>query len=387
MDERDFFGEDTIRQFRLNAPARGWFPALRNLSWTISTAHLPYVDLFLSPHLNSVQIHIPPSWSYYGFPCEILPALNSTISALPASALQRLSIDAGASLANAFWAHFKDSFSSVVLRCGPSLVSLVSQIPLSDEAFDHVIRLPHLRTLHVECPPPNCSPSSPPLVFPPLIDFGLGAASTSGWLSLFRQLEVHTSATQDMTPFSRMKESLRALSTYAPSTAHMINDSLISATRMFRNLVYLDVGSYCDYRQCAFKLNNENVAELSIALPQLKRLDLGSPCYENTCATTVACLFLISIHCLGMIDMKIHFNTTDIVGDLKNISVDPRFQELRTLPRCQLWYLDVSDAPLVLDETDFEFVVDGMKDIFPCLRWFGGPDLWDKLSKKLRGYY
>ena len=386
VDDRDFFGEDTARQFRLNAPAGGWFPAMQSLTWTILTPHLLYIDLFFSPHLESVRIYTSTTWSHSRFPRDILPALASTISVLPTSTLQKLSIGAmfGASLSDTPWAYFKDSFSSAILRCGPPLVKLVSPIPLSDAAVNHVTQLPHLRTWGVEGPPPNCSASSPQFAFPSLTDLGLGEASTPGWLSLFQHLEARVSVRQDaVTPLSKMKKSLRVLSVETPSSAPTINISFISAIRMFRNLVDLDVGATCRDGQCTFKLNNDDVTELSVALPRLERLHLGTPCSENTCATTTTCLLLISIHCPGMNDLAIHFNTTNIVGDLKNISVDPRFQELHSLPRCQLWYLDVSNMPLVLDESDFQTVVDGMRGIFPCLGRFGGTDIWNELSKKL----
>ena len=152
---------------------------------------------------------------------------------------------------------------------------------------------------------------------------------------------------------------------------------------MFRNLVNLDVGGECRDRQCTFELNNNNVTELAMALPQLESLILGYPCDKNTCVTTVACLLQISVHCINLQWLVIHFNSTNIVGDLKNISADPLFQELRSLPRCRLWYLGVFNIPLVLDETDFETVVDGMRGIFPYLRGFTGSIRWGKLSKKL----
>jgi len=262
-------------------------------------------------------------------------------------------------------------------------VNLASLIPLSEAAADHVIQLPHLNTWVVQGPPPNYPASSLPSVFPPLTQFGFGEAAGHGWLSLFQRLEDRISATPSMTPLYRVKESLKSLSFDVPSTAPTINISFTSAIRMFRNLVDLDVRAHCHHGQCTFKLNDENIAELSIALPLLERLHLGSPCSENTCATTTACLLLISTHCLGMHDLKIHFNTTNIVGDLKNISVDPRFQELLLLPRCQLWYLEVSNIPLVLDESDFETVADGMRGIFPSLRMFSPSDPWGGLSKRL----
>ena len=73
------------------------------------------------------------------------------------------------------------------------------------------------------------------------------------------------------------------------------------------------------------------------------------------------------LHCnqLGVLD--VHFNTTNIVDDLKNISEDPRSQERRSLPRCPLLCLDVWMLLLALDEPGYETVANGMIDIFPSL--------------------
>lgn len=85
-----------------------------------------------------------------------------------------------------------------------------------------------------------------------------------------------------------------------------------------------------------FKLNNDDITKLAIALSQLEFLLFGKPCYEYTCATTVACLYLISVHCDKSRWLDIYFDTANIVDDFKNISEDPRFRELRSLPRCTL---------------------------------------------------
>ena len=381
LDQREFLGEDTVRQFRLNAPAGGWCPALRSLRWIISIDTLRYVDLLFSPQLSDVCI-------YSGPPDSISPALASTISALPASALKTLWIGAEwESSLDTYWAHLKDSFSSVVLCCGPSLVRLSSQTPLSDEAVDHVIRLPHLRTWEVEGPPPSCSASSPKFILPPLKEFTVGAKSARGWLSLFRSLEVRLSATQDVTPLSRMKKSLRRLSVYGHFSAFIIDLSFVFPIQIFQNLGFLHVGVGCSSEgRCIFKLNNDDIAKFAMAMPQLDYLVLGPTCSKNTCATTAACLLPLSVYCVRLSVLDIHFNTTNIVDDLKNISVDPRFQELHSLPRCEVWRLGVPDVPPVLDESGLRTVVDGMRYIFPRLSAFGhGMGTWHELYMKLHG--
>jgi len=170
----------------------------------------------------------------------------------------------------------------------------------------------------------------------------------------------------------------------------IIDPSFSSPIQMFRNLASLSVDIDCIGQggggQCTFKLNNDDVAELAMALPQLESLLLGNPCCNNTCATTIACLLPISVHCIKLQSLKIHFNTTNIVDDFKNTSGDHRFQELRSLQRCTLPSLGVMRIPLNLDGPGLEIVASGMYDIFPSVGAFvacGGVQSWDELDWRI----
>lgn len=370
-------GEDTLHKFRLYSPADGWFPALQDLFWCITKSNALYLDLFFSPGLKKVSIYA--LWSET--PHEILPVITSTISALPVSALQYLFFSVHP------WGYFKDSFSSVVLRCGPPLTALPSPTPLSDAAIDHLIHLPNLHTWTIKGPPPIYSASPLPLVFPPLEELTLEGSSAREWFSLFERLEDHILAVQGVTPLSRMKQLLTSLDIKECPNS-IIDARLASPIQMFHNLVFLNVEASCHDTNnddpCVFKLNDDDVTKLTIALPQLQSLLLGVTCPENTCATTIACLLQISVHCVGLRALEIHFNTTDIVGDLKKISEDPEFQELRSLPRCSIARLDVFFTPLDLDEHGFKAVISGMADIFPSLvRCEGSEPAWIELSEGL----
>ena len=378
-EERSGLEESATRQFRLNAPAGGWFPALRILHCTITAHNLPYTDLLFSPHLEEVSIYFQ-QWGPSEVPRNLLPALVSTISALPTSALKSLWVSRVEPSTD-----IEDSISSVVLRCGPPLTRLTTAYKLSDAAVNHLIQLPHLHLWLSHGPPPNYSASSLPLVFPPLKHFTVEEGATLQWLSLFQRLEDRVSATSEVTPLSRVKESLKSLHIegYPGPT---IDASFTSPIRMFRNLIRLGVSALCRQDQCNFKLNNGDVTELAMSLPQLENLLLGYACPENTCATTAACLLPISVYCVGLDELEIHFNTTNIVDDLKNIPMDPRFLELRSLPRCKLRRLRANKMPLVLDGSDFQAVVDGMRDIFPSIQHIDGPiGAWSELSGKLQG--
>jgi len=170
-----------------------------------------------------------------------------------------------------------------------------------------------------------------------------------------------------------------------------IDPPFVSWIQCFRNLVYLDVGDFCDQRsdngKCSFTLNNDNITELAMVLTQLESLILGAPCSENTCLTTVACLLAISVHCNKLKKLMIHFNTTNIVDDFRNILEDPQFQQLRSLPRCPLTALGVYSIPLNLHAPGFDdyyTVVKGMADIFPSLTYceeFG--EIWIEVSREI----
>ena len=115
-----------------------------------------------------------------------------------------------------------------------------------------------------------------------------------------------------------------------------------------------------------------------MALNQLESLLLGYPCFKNICSTTVACLLPISAYCV-----KLALQTS-LLTISKNIQEDPRFEQLRSTPRCPLRRLDVYRAPLTLDEPSFETVANGMIDIFPSLTRCDGLGLsWNKLSSRI----
>ena len=357
--------EDTFRKLRLNSPAGGWFPVLHRLYWCITESNLPYVDLFFSQYLKEVTISPPRSWVRSGVPRDILPAIASTISALPSTTLQSLWI-----AYTVPWADLKASLSSVALHCGPSLTEFTSLIPLSDAAINHLTHLPNLRIWRLKGHPPDYSTLPLPPTFPPLTEFTLWGGATRGWLSLFERLEGGVPSAQGVTPLSRIKESLKSLE-FEDSPGFIIDASFTSTIRTFGNLSFLLVQIDChdeDYEgRCPFKLDDENVTKFAMALPQLEYLFLGRPCSKNTCATTVACLLPLSVYCPELDELEIHFNTTNIVNDLKNISEDPRFQTLRSLPRCSLEYLGAWKLPLTIDEADLDAVVNGMVDIFPTV--------------------
>ena len=387
--EKSNFPRDAYHKFRLNLPAGGWFPALQELSWRITEQNHAYIDVFSSPHLKEISIYTSEwKWDRDVAPNHILEAVTFAVSALPVPpVLQSLSIDVHCVTPPGY---FKNTVSSVVLRCGPSLTAFSTTVTLSDAAANHLIHLPHLRSWRIEGSPPSYSASPLPLVFPPLTNLILEKGAARGWLSLFQRLEDDTSTRRDVTPLSRTKESLKLLDVSDPSVP-IINVSFISPIQIFRTLVSLDVVAFCPDAvrrgQCTFGLNDNNVTELAVALPQLEALSLGHPCAENTCATTVACLLPISVHCPKLGKLHIHFNTTNIVDDFKGISEKPRFREFHLLPRCTLSHLQVDRMPLTLDDPGSEIAAEGILNIFPYLGKLSGVEKsWHKISERIERF-
>ena len=385
MEDSEIFEKETLNKLHLNSPPGGWFPALQDLYWCINESNSSCTDLFFSPHLKRIRIYVSWMWDHDPIPPGILPILAPIILTLPTSGLEQMSVGDGYQAM--VWAHFKDSFSSTILRCGPSFTEYNSPVPLSNAALDHLIHLPRLRTWHIHGPPPTYPTSSLPLVFPPLRELTLWKGAACGWFPLLRCLEDGASTTQGVTPLDKAKKSLKVLSVKDMFGIN-IDPSFVSTIQCFRNLVYLYVYDFCpgeDERgECIFKLNNDNVTELAMALTQLESLILGGPCSKNTCLTTIACLLPISVHCSELEQLEIHFNTTNIADDFRNILEDPRFQQLRSLPRCPLTSLNVYRTPLSLDESGFEIVAKGMVDIFPSLEDCNGfEEGWTELSEKI----
>ena len=361
---------------------------LQDLSWCITESNLPYGDLFSSPHLKRISICIIWSWTHTGPPPCVLSTMFSTISALPTSSLERISVHAKHFTVP--WAQFKDSLSSVVLRCGSLFAEYNSPVPLSNAALDHLIQLPHLRTWRIHGPPPTYPSSYLPPGFPPLRQLTLGEGAARRWLELLRRLKDSAVTTQGMTPLSKTKESLKVLNV-EDTLGISIDAPSVSTIQYFRNLVHLNlVGVHCydeGKNRCIFKLNNGNLTELAMALTQLGFLFLGHPCPENTCLTTVACLVPISVHCNKLSTLGIHFNTTNIVDNFKNTLEDSRFQQLRSLQRCSLKCLNVCGMPLSLDESGSKTVAEGMINIFPSLTHCEGLGRgWGKLSREIRHF-
>ena len=171
------------------------------------------------------------------------------------------------------------------------------------------------------------------------------------------------------TPLSKTEESLKSLNTEVPS-ALIIDTLFTSPIQILRNLVHLSIKVSCRDESdggSAISSCNDHFTDLATTLPRLESLLLGRACFQNTCATTVVCLLPISVHCVKLDRIEIHFIQRASLTISRTSQRTPQFQELRSLPKCTLSRLDVYRIPLTVDELCLGIVVGRMIGIFPSL--------------------
>ena len=335
-------------------------PNLCSLTFYFTSANQQFIPHFLSPHLTHFTIRVRPS--YRNILRSSLPDPIPILRALPTSFLQELSIDLGP---NRMY-HLEDEISSVVQRCGHSLRVLSVPAPLGEAAVRHVMGFKNLRVWNTVCtPPPSVSPLS--TSFPPLRSLIL-RKDAQGWILWLAQRERGISSVHGR---SADHAGLRETLTHLAFCGRVLVDAtFISPLSLFQNLTDLSVQSNCAGPVgCSFSLTNQDVIQLSAALPRLEVLDFGNPCSLSTCRTTISSFLALSVHCKDLHRLKIHLNTTNLTSDIQSLSVDPNLRDLGSLPtRCRLVSFDVGSLlwPQASNE-DITTIAAGLIGIFPSL--------------------
>ena len=337
-------------------------PTLRSFTCYLTETNPRFILHFLSPHLTHLTIRVRPF--YHNTTRNFLPDLGPVLQTLPTRCLQEVTIDFGMGGMD----HLKSEAVSVIQRCGHLLRVLSVPIPLGEAAVHHVMELKNLRVWDcVYSPPPTTSPLSAP--FPPLQSLVLGGKDAYGWIPWLVQRERGIPGTGNG-PVQRtgLKVTLTHL---AFQESVPINTAFISPLFLFPNLVTLDVQSNCwSSAGCTFSLANQDVVQLSAALPLLELLELGHQCPYNTCHTTISCFLALSVHCKGLYKLGIHLNATNLIDNIRSLSEDPNFRDLRSLPtRCPLRYFNIGSQPFPpgMSSEDVTLIAAGFVDIFPSL--------------------
>ena len=373
LDTEEISG-DAFALLVSNLPPDGvLFPNLEWLHWGVDRGGFPFAfRLFLSSHLQRVTLYDDPNLD----PTLRLrtKALVQMVSVLPAS-LEQLSVLCGGRKSK----RLGEAMSSLVCRCGSSLRRFATRVPLSEEAVLHLIQLPNLSYLRTYHEPPQVVPMN---TFPSLEHLRLASQDALPWLHLFASHD-RAITLSDPGPPPNARDRLKSLE-FPKYT--VVDSKLLCSIVTFRNLAMLRIhtddctGGDPD---CIFRLTNDDIQNLVIALPRLKILRLGKPCPSNTCNTTIDSLVSISVKCLSLTALEIHFNTRELVSDVLRL-LDGGVAHDKA--KCKLRALSVGSLPLEALEEDSETIAMGFKAIFPCLKSLReGNARWRKVQSKLRG--
>ena len=354
--------------FRL--PTDDPFPNLRELHGWIEPALLGFLHRFVSPRLMVFSVHVDTD---DGLGCTGYGSLTDAISVIPGTSLRRFS------LGEYQWENastkFKHEVSAMVSRCGPALDYLNAGAELSEQAILHVMQLPHLHTLKLthESPPDITNAFlRDTIVLPSVHSLTLATPTAHAWLPFLNDLRWRHSTPTATWGFGQSQVQIgihSSLEELYCGSGEVPKRAIIKQALAFTNLTTLEVGRFCPADRCSFDLTDDDLTTLTKALPRLRKLLLGHPCWLNTCQTTFRGLLTLSTNCVGLTELIVHFNTINIVEDVKSLleAEDPHVQTLRKGPRCGVTTLPVFLAPLTVDKPDTDVVAKGLLSVFPRL--------------------
>ena len=334
-----------------NFPSGFMCPQLRKVLWE-TTKHRTFNNLFVSSRLTKF------TFSYDGDNIEVLADLASVMAELQVPSLQSLGIT-NPIPEDPILTSLTTALSSAILRCGPSLASIVVCVPLTDAAVRHIMQLPELTTLDMPNGPPDIC-LFPLDAFPKLESIRLSTIETLKWFPFFKANTHHTSL-------------------------DWVGAAFLSSVMPFRGLEVLCLKLTCSTAGgCGFGLTDGDVEAMATALPNLVYLDLGEVCSANSCKTTVASLLIISICCKDLDYLGIHFRTENLLRDFESMSNNPCFRNSSRLSKCGLRSLFLDSAPLGA-EKDYEQVARVFISIFPSVHWIKGIEPgWSMICEELR---
>lgn len=388
LDMREWGLSEEFTQLVL-PPLDGTSPALplhlRELKWWLNKTNFSFlprflksdlVDIFITTHGFSGPGEKVEPWG--DLPDEVMPILRSAITMFPTS-IQRLCVQLGAEPQT----HLTEEMSAFVLKCGGTLQMFSTNVVLSTEAIVHLMKLPSLSAWVTEQGPPQVTdlihhgvPDGPFSLFPSLKAVDMRGGPVLRWLPLFGDVK-------DRTPPWTMAG--QGLSTITYSNLYIpLDSSLITRFLPLKTLVDVQINVDCLFQPCASQFTDQDVERLAIALPNLKALTLGDwPCASDTCPTTIRSLLSLSIHCIQLKHLNIHFRMATLRADMLDMLGHGYSQGLHLKPKCALETLVVQELQLRLSDYDPAFIPIGMLMIFPSLAKFASVHLsptWTRLE-------
>ena len=392
LDMREWGLSEELTQLVL-PPSDGTPPPLplhlRKLNWWLNETNFSFLARFLTPDLVDIVIttnalngpgETVESWD--NLPSGVVPILCSAIRLFPTS-IQRLCLQLG----NGPQIHLTEEISAFILRCGETLREFNTNVVLSTQAIVHLMKLPNFGTWVTEQGPPQVTdlirhgvPDGPFSLFPSLEAVTMSGGPVLRWLPLFGDVEDRTP------PWTMAGKGLSAI-TYSHPTLSL-DSFLISMFLPLKALVEVQINTDCLFHTCSSELTDQDVERLAIALPKLEALTLGGwPCSSDTCPTTIRSLLTLSIHCIQLKFLNIHFRMATLRTDVLDMLGYAYSQGLHSKPKCALETLVAQEMQLQLFDYDPALISMGMLMLFPSLTKFVSVHLsptWTRLESLVK---
>jgi hypothetical protein len=362
-------------------------PNLQSLEWYSGTDTFLYINLFLPPRLTSLNVQVIPN----------IPNVGPILASLPVGTLEELRfLDLSGDRA------VQDAISRLVLRTTAALRSIEVSSDLSDAAIRHVARLPNLSDASVSFENLGRLSDPPDATFPSLHTLETRVDGTGGWKYLMQSAKnldstvLHSWAVlqpeEIMAVFGFLIDegfhrTMHRLS-FAAFEPCNLTPRLLTPLLKFRSLTRLSVTSPCILAQCRSQLTNDGLAQLAEALPQLVELFLGAaPCAWPAREVTLAGLRPLSIHCVHLSTVQIHFSALDIPTDIPDDALtNPSDEEPLDPNHCHLFRLVVGDLPVSTSENSLLIVAYFLHQLFPRLSkivWTATDSPWKEVQEHI----
>ena len=341
-------------------------PNLQSLEWYSDTDTFVYVNLFRSPRLTSLLVRVTPN----------IPNVVPILTSLPVETLEELRfLDLSRDRA------VQDAISSLVLRTTPTLRSIEVSSDLSDAAIHHVVRLPNLSDASVRFV--NLDLQAAPLdtIFPSLRTLETRVDSEGGWKYLMEdtmKLEsivlhsltaLHPEKVVDIFGFliNRGFHRITHRLSFAAFEPCDLTPRILTPLHNFGSLARLSVTSPCDPIRCKSRLTDGALAQLAEALPQLVELFLGGvPCGSPARGITLAGLHPLSVHCIHLETLQVHFSALDIPTDIPEDALS-KASDQPPLSHCPLFRLVVGELPVSASAKSPLIIAYFLRQMFPRL--------------------
>ena len=343
-------------------------PNLQSLEWYSTTETFAYINLFQSPDLTSLNVRVIPNIP------NVVPILDS----LRVETLEELRfLDSSGDRA------VQGAISNLVLRTTATLRSIEVSSDLSDAAIRHVTRLPNLGDASLTFDSLGWLTTIPETSFPSLRSLETRVDGGGGWKRLLqdaRNIESivlhsptapHPKEVVDAFGFliSRgFHRTMRRLS-FAASEPCDITPPVLTPLFAFGCLTSLSVSPPCDLTQCKSQLTDDTLAQLAGALPRLVELFLGAvPCGSPATGVTLSGLAPLSVHCVYLETLQVHFRVLDIHRDIPDVALlEPSDQASLSPNLCHLTQIVVGQLPISTAERSPLIVASFLHQTFPRL--------------------